>query len=312
MFNNARCQVISRISIICLLFILFSTVAALGFYGLNESTLSIIKDTFLPASTQESKTEPVESVRPDQPRYCLSEKIADLPPNDIALFDMFTVQERKAQGLPTALLEVDPFYGDKVAYLTFDDGPNKDNTPLVLEILRKNKIKATFFVLGTQVENNAELVKEIYQDGHAIGNHTYSHVYRELYQSPDIYIQQLYHNDELIKKILGVRPRISRAPGGSAGNFTKAYWPRLKSEGYIEVGWNVSSGDASAGKANDIRDNVISQLEANKALWSHAIILMHDGSGHGETVKALPAIIQYLKEQGFTFRVVNAQTPPAW
>jgi peptidoglycan/xylan/chitin deacetylase (PgdA/CDA1 family) len=292
---------------------LFSTVAALGFYALNESTLSMIKETFLQAPRQENNNEEAAPAKPaEQISYCLSEKIADIPPSDKALYDMFTVQERKAQGLPTALLEVERFYGDKMVYLTFDDGPNKDNTPLVLEILRKNNIKATFFVLGTQIENNAELLKEIYQDGHAIGNHSYNHIYRELYQSSETYVQQLYHNDELMKKILGVRPRISRAPGGSAGNFTKAYWSRLKSEGYIEVGWNVSSGDASAGKANDIRDNVISQLEANKSLWGHAIILMHDGSGHGETVKALPEIIQYLKEHGFTFHVVNAQTPPAW
>lgn len=299
-----------RIGIICFLAMLLSTVVALGFFAFNESSLPLVKDTFFyspkPVSTE-------EAVAPKHAEtYALSEKIADLPPSDKALYDAFTVEERREQGLPTALLEVEPFYGDKIAYLTFDDGPNKENTPLVLEILKKNNIKATFFVLGTQLENNAELLKEIYHDGHAIGNHSYNHVYRELYQSPDTYVQQLYHNDRLIKKILGVRPRISRAPGGSAGSFTKEYWPRLKAEGYIEVGWNISSGDASAGKANDIRDNVISQIEANKSLWSHAIILMHDGSGHGETVKALPEIIQYLKGQGFLFSVVNAQTPPAW
>jgi peptidoglycan/xylan/chitin deacetylase (PgdA/CDA1 family) len=311
MFQKTRFQVFGRIGIICFILIVFSTIAALGFYALNESTLSMIKDTFFPTSQESYKV--AETAKPDeQLQYYLDDKIADIPPSDKALFDIFTVAERKAQNLPTALLEVEPFYRDKVVYLTFDDGPDPDNTPLVLDILQKNKIKATFFVLGTQLESNTELLKEIYQAGHAIGNHTYSHVYRKLYQSPDTYMQELYHNDDLIKKILGVRPRISRAPGGSAGSFTKDYWPRLKSEGYIEVGWNVSSGDASNGKANDIRDNVISQLEANKSLWNHAIILMHDGSGHAETVKALPEIIQYLKDQGFSFHVINAQTPPAW
>lgn len=308
---NAKARILSRISLICLLIMLFSTIAALGYYAISES-MTPVKDTSLLAS-KESDPKATEPVKPaEQLRYNLSEKIADLPPQDKALFDIFTVTERKTQNLPTALLDVEPVYGDKIVYLTFDDGPDKENTPRVLDILRKNNIKATFFVLGTQIEGNDELLKEIYQDGHAIGNHTYSHIYRNLYQSPDTYIQELYHNDELIKSILGVRPRISRAPGGSLGHFTKAYWPRLKSEGYIEVGWNVSSGDASAGKAVDIRDNVISQLETNKSLWSHAIILMHDGSGHGETVKALPEIIEYLKQQGFSFHVINAQTPPAW
>lgn len=301
-------QIAMRIGLICLAVMLLTTVAALGFYAFNDSKIPLVKETPLIAPQAENKIE----LETEKLWYCFSEKIADIPPSDKALYDMFTVQERKAGNLPTALLEMEPFYGDKIVYLTFDDGPDSENTPLVLDILKKNNIRATFFVLGTQVENNPELLKRMYQDGHAIGNHTYNHIYRELYQSPDTYVQQLYHNDTLIKNILGVRPRISRAPGGSAGSFTKAYWPRLKADGYIEVGWNVSSGDASLAKANDIRDNVISQIASNKSLWSHAIVLMHDGSGHMETVKALPDIIKYLKDNGFTFSVVNAQTPPAW
>ncbi|MCP6652019.1 hypothetical protein NL518_28385, partial [Klebsiella pneumoniae] len=88
---------------------------------------------------------------------------------------------------------------------------------------------------------------------------------------------------EIIKNILGVRPRISRAPGGSTGSFTKEYWATLKNLGYTEVGWNISSGDASSAKAGQLVNNIAAQMD-NKNLWSHATLLMHDGRGHAETV----------------------------
>lgn len=228
------------------------------------------------------------------------------------VYDIYTVAERQNKGLPTQLqVSTTPYYGKKVVYLTFDDGPDSENTPAVLSILKSNNIKATFFVIGTEVEKNPELLKQIYQEGHSIGNHSYNHVYRQLYHSSSDYLQQLHRTDQIIKNIIGVRPNISRAPGGSAGNFTKQYWDALRKEGYVEVGWNVSSGDASRGKAADLVNNVIYQME-NRYLWSHAIVLMHDGRGHGETVKALPEIIDFFKSHGYEFKMINIETPPAW
>lgn len=230
---------------------------------------------------------------------------------NIPLYDSFTVAERRLRKLETKLPVIQPYYADKVVYLTFDDGPDPENTLAVLAILKENQIKGTFFVVGTQVEKYPDVLRRVYAEGHAIGNHSYNHIYRDLYQSPASYLAQLYRTDDIIKKELGARPRISRAPGGSAGSFTKAYWDKLKDDGYIEVGWNISSGDASAAKAEQIFANIRYQFE-QKFLWNHAIVLMHDGRGHGETVKALPRIIKLFKEQGFEFRVINAETPPAW
>lgn len=227
-------------------------------------------------------------------------------------YDTFTVAERQERKLPTVLPPVEPYYADKVVYLTFDDGPDPENTPVVLDILQKNNIKATFFVLGTEILKSPELLKRIYAEGHAIGNHSYNHVYRDLYRSATTYTEQLQQTDQVIKSIITVRPRISRAPGGSAGSFTKSYWDALQAQGYIEVGWNISSGDASRADADKILNNIRHQTEKNTFLWSHAIVLMHDGRGHEETVKALPQIINFYKEQGFEFRVINSKTPPAW
>lgn len=234
------------------------------------------------------------------------------PPGNIPLYDTLTISERRKAGLPTAIPQVTPYYGDRVVYLTFDDGPDPDNTPAVLKILQTYHIKATFFVIGSEAEKHPDLVKSIYQQGHAIGNHTYSHVYRDIYKSAATYTAQLQRTDDIIKNITGARPRISRAPGGSAGSFTKEYWENLKSLGYMEVGWNISSGDASRSKAPQLAANIAKQVETNKFLWSHAIVLMHDGRGHEETIKALPEIIHIFKNLGFEFRVVNLETPPAW
>ena len=251
-----------------------------------------------------------DQTKPSQ--FIMTEKAEEIPV-DLPLYDQYTYDERQEKGLPTELPTVQPFYGEKIVYLTFDDGPDAQNTPKVLEILRQNNIKATFFVTGTAAESNPELVKQIYAEGHAIGNHSYNHKYRELYQSVHTYLAQLHHNDEIIKQIIGVRPRISRAPGGTVGSFTKEYWSLEKKEGYVDIGWNISSGDASSSsvKAAVLIANITQQLD-NKSLWSHATVLMHDGTGHGETVKALPEIIKLFKDRGFTFKVANIYTPPAW
>lgn len=277
-------------------------------------TLAFYFDTtaFSPAADSDSGDNFNPAPASDKPDvYYLSENNREILPTDKPIYDRLTVAERQARNLPTQLPVLQHYYGEKVVYLTFDDGPDPTNTPKVLQILKENGVKATFFVVGTQVEKFPDVLQMVYQDGHAIGNHSYNHIYRQLYQSPASYANQLHRTDEIIKNAIGVRPRISRAPGGSAGSFTKAYWELLKNEGYLEEGWNVSSGDASSAKAEQLVGNIVYQMD-NKFLWSHAVVLMHDGSGHGETIKALPGIIKFYKEQGFEFRVINAQTPPPW
>lgn len=267
---------------------------------------------FRPEATPASQPEkPPAADTPSFPENILGETPVKPPPG-LPVYDRFTVAQRLQRGLPTALPAVAPYYGEKTVYLTFDDGPEPENTPAILKILKEAGIKATFFVVGTEAEKHPEILKRIYDEGHAVGNHSYNHVYRELYVSAAAYTSQLQHADDIIMRATGVRPRISRAPGGSAGSFTKEYWEALKQQGYAEVGWNISSGDASRAKAGYIVANITRQLDSQRFLWSHAIVLMHDGRGHQETVKALPAIIKLFSGRGFEFRVVNLETPPAW
>lgn len=240
-----------------------------------------------------------------------------LPPvdNDLPVYDRYTVQQRKDKGLPlTYGTTRDYYYGDHVAYLTFDDGPNKENTTKILKILKDEQIHATFFLTGNNVERYPDVVKAIYESGNAIGIHSYSHDYKKIYASPQAYMDEVDKTAGLIYDVIHVRPVISRAPGGTSGHFTKAFWQALNQEGYIEVGWNSLTGDADGtGKtAGKEVENIKKQLVLRPYLHSHLVILMHDASGHQATVEALPELIKLLKSQGYTFRVVTTAIPPSW
>lgn len=287
-----KSDLLKTICIVCGIFLIFLVSAPLITLALPTIQVTSAEKELPPAIGSMPDTESATANKPE--------------------YDTFTVSERQKNNLSTALPVTEPYYGTKVVYLTFDDGPDPENTPLILDILKENNVKATFFVLGTEVMKYPDILKRIYEEGHAIGNHSYNHIYRELYQSEHTYIEQLHRNDDIIKNVIHVRPHISRAPGGSAGSFTPAYWNLLKQQGYIEVGWNISSGDASSAKADQILANIIQQTQKNNFLWSHAILLMHDGKGHKETVMALPQIIQFYKDNGFEFQFVSSKTPSAW
>ncbi|MBP2635618.1 MAG: polysaccharide deacetylase family sporulation protein PdaB [Firmicutes bacterium] len=307
-YKSRTFQLVCALSALCLAILVSSPLILLAFPKFSTPAQT--------ASPIQSPESPLPETNYNMPgtvvdAYYINENPDNPPLPAKPAYDTLTITERQAQGLSLEIPKTSPYYGQKVVYLTFDDGPEPENTPAVLDILKQNGIKATFFVVGNQIEKYPEILRRIYHEGHAIGNHSYNHVYRELYQSPNSYFSQLRQTDEVIKKIIGVRPRISRAPGGSAGSFTKDYWETLKKLGYTEVGWNVSSGDASSAKANAIVNNIVAQME-NKHLWSHATLLMHDGRGHAETVKALPTIIKYYKDRQFEFRVINFETPSPW
>lgn len=252
-----------------------------------------------------------------QPDVALVGEDFSLPPvdSDKPVYDKYTIRQRQEKGLPTTYGKSrDYYYGDKVVYLTFDDGPNAKNTSRILDILDKEGIHATFFLTGQNVARYPEMVKKIYQSGNAIGLHSYTHDYKKVYASPKAYTDEMEKTEELIYQDIGVRPIITRAPGGTKGHFKKDYWQAIQDLGYIEVGWNALTGDADGtGKTSGSEvENIEKQLKLRPYLHRHLVILMHDASGHEATVEALPQIIQLLKDKGYTFRVVTTAIPPDW
>lgn len=194
-------------------------------------------------------------------------------------------------------------------YLTFDDGPS-DNTPDVLDILREEQVPATFFVLGQNVKTHRQLVQQIVKEGHAIGNHTYDHVYDKLYGSFGEFWRQVQATEAELDKV-GVRTHLIRAPGGTYTNFDAAYFYLLERAGYAIHDWNVDSGDSKRRgvPAKEIIEGA-TNLATTKKTPNEIVVLMHDGSGHSETVKALPSIIRFYKDRGYTFATLSPDVNP--
>ncbi|NPV70612.1 MAG: polysaccharide deacetylase [Firmicutes bacterium] len=203
--------------------------------------------------------------------------------------------------------------GARPAYLTIDDGPNPGVTPQMLDVLKEYGVKATFFVVGWRADAFPGIVKRIAAEGHALGNHTYTHRYSEVYSSPEAYVSSLEATSRALRRIAGTKGTASRPPGGSSGRLNPEFRRAIEEAGYSTHDWNVTAGDTSvpAPTAVEIAQTVRNQLEARSRLASPAVILMHDGRGHEATAEALPAIIRAVASMGYEFDVIREEPPPA-
>lgn len=195
--------------------------------------------------------------------------------------------------------------GEKVAYLTFDDGPSKTVTPLILDLLKKENIKATFFVLGSRVELNPSIVRREYEEGHFIANHGYSHMYAKIYSSTNAVLDEYNKTKQAIINAVGIEydGHLFRFPGGSTGgkyHSLKKEAKNLLNEnqiGYID--WNALSSDAAGAKTKEALLENIKQTVGEKKI---VVILMHDAGDKILTYEVLPEIIEYLRTKGYNFK----------
>lgn len=201
----------------------------------------------------------------------------------------------------------------KVVYLTFDDGPSK-NTQNILDILAENDVRATFFVNGRTDDDGIACYKAIAAGGHEIAMHSYSHDYEYVYASVDNFVTDLDKIRNLITEVTGRTPMVYRFPGGSSNTLSVRRQPMedfisaLLDRGIVYFDWNVDSTDGE-GPNRDVQtliDETKSGLDGKKQQY---VVLMHDAGDHDTTVQALPAIIQYCREQGYTFDVITSDTP---
>lgn len=177
---------------------------------------------------------------------------------------------------------------EKVAALTFDDGPDPLYTGTVLDILQAKSIKATFFILGQNAKQNPDLLKRILNEGHEIGNHGYSHSY-----IPNKFIDELILTDELIYQSLNQHTLYYRPPGGI---ITKSIVKEVADKGQILTLWSIDSKDWQNPGPKQIEQNVV------KDIFPGSIILLHDGGENREqTIQALTGIIEHLQQQGYRF-----------
>lgn len=188
---------------------------------------------------------------------------------------------------------------DKRIYLTFDDGPSS-STDAILDILKENDIKATFFVLGKTDEKSRKAYQRIVAEGHTLGMHSYSHKYNEIYESKESFVKDLTALQEYLYEVTGVWSRYYRFPGGSSNTVSKVDMQELitylNESGITYFDWNAASGDAVSGQLpkDTILNNCMSKIEA----YSDCMILMHDAAEKKTTVEALPELIKQVKERG--------------
>lgn len=201
-----------------------------------------------------------------------------------------------------------------VICLTFDDGPSSV-TPEVLDVLKENNIKATFFILDYS-EQSKSMIQRIIDEGHTLAIHGMSHDYSKIYASAEATLENFTSLQKKIKKDFNYDVKYVRFPGGASNTISRNYCEGVMTEAVKKVqeesleyyDWNVDVDDAGSARTpseiyNNFVDGILPGVEN--------IVLMHDGEGHMTTAKALQEIINYAKENGYVFTAISENTTPA-
>lgn len=194
----------------------------------------------------------------------------------------------------------------KRAFLTFDDGPSF-NTKKILDILKGNEIKATFFVLGSQVEAFTETTNRIYNEGHYIANHGYTHRYENIYQSPEQVLYEYNLCNQIVANTIQVpeyNSHLFRFPGGSVGgkyaHIKNQAISVLEQNNILYLDWNSLTGDSE--KTNPTPEYIMENLQKTTNNKNSVIVLMHDAQAKQITVDTLQLVIDYLRNEGYEFK----------
>lgn len=287
----------------------------------KEAELTLAKDTKKPVINKKSITVHANS----EPNYKKSIQVTDdLDSNPKVKIDASKVNIKKegtyklfvtatdcSGNKAKATIKVIVEHPRKVIYLTFDDGPS-ENTDKILKILKKYKIKATFFVTGNNPDYNSSIKKAANQ-GNTIALHTYTHDYATVYSSTTAYFEDLQKVSDMVKQITGKAPKYIRFPGGSSNKVSMKYSQGIMTaltsmvheKGYEYFDWNCTSSDAAAATV-PTQDIIDSSINCD---YDQIMLLFHDSSPKTTTVEALPAIIENYKSRGYAFKAISDDTP---
>lgn len=180
--------------------------------------------------------------------------------------------------------------GKKQIAITFDDGPMKDFTPKVLDILKTEKVPAAFFLIGRNIQGNEELVKRMIAEGHVIGNHSFEHGFWFSLQSKSKMISDAEKCDTAIKEVTGLQPKLFRPPYGVTNPMVAQL---IKQRNYHSIGWSVRTYDTNAKSAEGLLQKTLKNLCAGD------VILFHDWGQH--TIGMLSEFISQARKRGFEF-----------
>ena len=185
---------------------------------------------------------------------------------------------------------------EKSVYLTFDDGPSNSVTPRILDTLKEENVKATFFVVSDRAHGREEILKRIVEEGHSVGVHSATHIYSEIYASNEALLKDIDKCAAFIKETTGVAPTLYRFPGGSRNKARRAL---VEGHGYRIVDWNAVCGDEEIQHAS--ADALVKTALDTAKGKSKVVLLLHDSASHKATAAALKKMIVSFREQGYTF-----------
>ncbi len=200
--------------------------------------------------------------------------------------------DKIAKGIAEA---IEIYFYPKTMYLTFDDGPVADNTEQVLDILKEKNIKATFFLIGKNVERYPDLVKRMVEEGHTIGIHCYRHDYKDIYSDADSYLEDFDKARAAIYEVTGEDVKLFRFPGGSINSYNKAVYKEIietmTEQGYVYFDWNASLEDAVK---NPEKEKILQNAKESTLGRKKVVMLAHDMVD--ETVECLEELIEQFPE----------------
>lgn len=193
-------------------------------------------------------------------------------------------------------------------YLTFNSVPG-DNTKEILDVLAKHKVKATFFVIGSEADGVSDIYRRIVEEGHTIGMHSYSNQYSLIYSSVEDFKKDYQKLSDYIYELTGTRSEFYRFPGGSGNEISNVDMAEfvnvLNKEEITYFDWNVSAGDAANSYTKqDVIDNVLDGISKYKT----SVVLLHDDKNKSTTVEALSTLINKLKKQGAEILPIDEDT----
>ncbi len=194
----------------------------------------------------------------------------------------------------------------KKVYLTFDDGPGSQ-TGKILDILKKNHVKATFFVTGKEDASSKKVYQRIVKEGHTLAMHSYSHIQDVIYDSKEAFEKDLKQINRCLYEATGVHTKFYRFPGGSSTQNTSLsiqnFIDVLKKNHYLYLDWNVISPDIN--NANATKEQVVTGVMQGVDAYDTAVVLMYDVADKPMTVKALPSIIKQIKAKNYELLPVD-------
>lgn len=186
----------------------------------------------------------------------------------------------------------------KVIYLTFDDGPSDRVTPRILDVLKEEKVKATFFIVGRNAETRKYLIKREVEEGHTVAVHSYSHQYNEIYSSKESLLKDIDKCNAVIREITGKNSTLYRFPGGSFG-LDENYISAVTGRGMRYIDWNASTRDAEIFSPTPAQ--LVTEAIKTPVNSDYIVLLSHDATDKTATAEALKDIIKYYKELDYTF-----------